>query len=94
MLRHCWLDRRSRDRLIDTNIASLSFTAALADEDETRLKPPLLYLPSERSETDRYTVLLAFPSARPSVRTQYLDANISKTMDYGGSNDDVIDDVT
>jgi len=28
----------------------------------------LLYPPSQRSETDGYTVLLAFPSVRPSVR--------------------------
>jgi len=29
----------------------------------------LLYLPSERSETGGYTVLLAFPFVRPSVCT-------------------------
>ena len=41
----------------------------------------LLYPPSERSETGGYTVLLAFPSVRPSLCTHsYLDANISKTV--------------
>ena len=29
----------------------------------------LLYLPSERSETGGYSVLLAFPSVRPSMHT-------------------------
>jgi len=42
----------------------------------------LLYPPSERSELARYHVMLfSFrPSIRPSVNTQYLDANISKTV--------------
>jgi len=42
-----------------------------------------LYPPSERSETGGYklTVLLAFPSVRPSVCAHsYLRANISKTV--------------
>jgi len=41
-----------------------------------------LYPPSERSELARYHVILfSFrPSDRPSVHTQYLDANISKTV--------------
>jgi len=41
-----------------------------------------LYPPSERSELARYHVMLfsVRPSFRPSVRTQYLDANMSKTV--------------
>jgi len=36
-----------------------------------------LYPPSERSETGRYTVLLLFPSIRPSICVHsYLDANM------------------
>jgi len=47
----------------------------------TRTISRLLYPPSERSETGRYTVLLAFPSVRPSVCAHsYLDAYISKTV--------------
>jgi len=38
----------------------------------------LLYLPSERSGLARHHVILF--SARPSVRTQYLDANILKMV--------------
>ena len=41
----------------------------------------LLYPPSEQSELARYYVMLLFrPSVRLSVSTQYLDANISKTV--------------
>jgi len=42
-----------------------------------------LYPPGERSELARYHVLLfsSFrPPVLPSVRTQYLDANMSKTV--------------
>ena len=38
-----------------------------------------LYPPSERSETGGYTVFTCVcVCVRPSVRTQYLDSNISK----------------
>jgi len=41
----------------------------------------LLYQPSERSKTGGYSVFIyVCVCVRPSVRTQYLDANILKTV--------------
>ena len=65
--------------MIELPLAGMLFHRHLGDTLFTIMNMFIIYPPSERSELARYHVIL-FPSFRPSVRTQYLDANISKTV--------------